>query len=146
MPTALLLATTASAWFMTGLIWMVQVVHYPLLARVGADGFARYHAAHTTLTGLVVIPPMLVELGASLGLLAFSPPWASRAELFAGVALVGVAWATTAAASVPAHEALSRGLDPDVVRRLVGTNWIRTAAWSAHAALCTVWVWRAVAP
>jgi hypothetical protein len=31
--------------------------------------------------------------------------------------------------------ALARGFDADVHARLVGTNWIRTAAWSARALL-----------
>ncbi len=35
-----LLAHVAATLFMTGLIRFVQVVHYPLLARVGRGGFA----------------------------------------------------------------------------------------------------------
>ena len=34
-----------ATWFMTGVIWFVQVVHYPLMARVGAEGFAAYERA-----------------------------------------------------------------------------------------------------
>ena len=34
----LLLLHAAATLFMTGLIWFVQVVHYPLFARVGEDG------------------------------------------------------------------------------------------------------------
>ena len=37
------LAATAA---MTGLIWFVQVVHYPLFAAVGADQFVAYEVAH----------------------------------------------------------------------------------------------------
>ena len=29
-----------------GLIWIVQVVHYPLFGRVGREGFAAYESAH----------------------------------------------------------------------------------------------------
>ena len=46
---------------MVGIIWLVQIVHYPLFSRVGAAGFAIYSGAHSRLTGLVVGPPMLVE-------------------------------------------------------------------------------------
>jgi hypothetical protein len=38
------LAATAA---MVGLIWFVQVVHYPLFASVGADEFVAYENAHT---------------------------------------------------------------------------------------------------
>lgn len=36
---------------MVGLIWFVQVVHYPLFASVGADGFTDYETAHRRRTG-----------------------------------------------------------------------------------------------
>jgi hypothetical protein len=48
-------------WFMTGLIWFVQVVHYPLMAAVGSPGFAAYEAAHSRRTTWVVAPVMLAE-------------------------------------------------------------------------------------
>jgi hypothetical protein len=35
----------------------------------------------------------------------------------------------------PRHVALRRGFDPSVHARLVATNWIRTAAWSARSVL-----------
>lgn len=38
---ALLLTLHAlNTWFMTGLIWLVQAVQYPLFVRVGREGFA----------------------------------------------------------------------------------------------------------
>ena len=40
-----LLAHAAATLFMVGLIWFVQVVHYPLFARVGPDAFVPYAAA-----------------------------------------------------------------------------------------------------
>ena len=47
---------------MTGLIWFVQVVHYPLFAKVGSEAFSLYESLHTQKTGLVVGPVMLVEV------------------------------------------------------------------------------------
>jgi hypothetical protein len=51
------------------------------------------------------------------------------------VALVGIAWASTAFVQVPLHGTLARGFDEDAHARLVATNWVRTIAWSGHAAL-----------
>ncbi len=62
-------AQVASTLTMFGVIWFVQVVHYPLFARVGADGFAHYASLHATRTTWVVAPPMLVELATSVALL-----------------------------------------------------------------------------
>ena len=47
--------------YMTGLIWFVQIVHYPLFSRVGNAEFPAYEQRHTVLTTWVVGPPMLVE-------------------------------------------------------------------------------------
>ena len=54
----LLLIHAGATLYMTGLIWFVQVVHYPLMARVGEDGFAEYEKHHQRLTTWVVAPPM----------------------------------------------------------------------------------------
>ena len=62
------LVHAAATWFLVGLIWIIQVVHYPLFARVGEDGFVAYEAAHTRLISLVVGPAMLVEGVATLWL------------------------------------------------------------------------------
>jgi hypothetical protein len=57
---------------MCGLIWFVQVVHYPLFARVGGDGSKAYAAEHQRRTTLVVGPLMLVEI-ATAALIALKP-------------------------------------------------------------------------
>ena len=144
--TAALLANLAATWFMTGLIWFVQVVHYPLFAAVGRDGFTAYHAAHSRLTTLVVGPPMLIEAAAAALLLIARPAAVPAAAAWAGAALVAVIWIATAMLQVPQHGALGGGFDADVARRLVAGNWIRTIAWSARAALALWMVARCTAP
>ncbi len=71
--TIFLLAHLAATWYMTGLVWFVQLVHYPLFAGVGTQGWTAYAAAHTRRTRWVVGPPMLVEAAASLLLVARRP-------------------------------------------------------------------------
>ena len=58
-----LLVNLAATLFMVGIIWFVQVVHYPLFARVGSRGFILYSKAHSRLTTYVVGLPMLVGRG-----------------------------------------------------------------------------------
>ncbi len=124
-----------SALFMTGLIWFVQVVHYPLLAKVG-EGSTAYQTAHMTRTTWVVAAPMLAEAGSCLllAVLALGPAW----QRWPSLALLGIVWASTALLLVPAHDALARGFDHSVHHRLVAANWVRTVAWTARAALCVV--------
>jgi hypothetical protein len=135
MTRALLLAQLATTLPLAGLIWTIQVVHYPLFARVGAPGFAAYHAEHAARITWLVGPLMLVELGAALAWFRWpierAPTWYAPAM----AALVGVAWVTTACGSVPAHAQLELAFDRGAYDRLVASNWARTAAWSLRAAL-----------
>lgn len=116
---------------MTGLIWFVQLVHYPLFARVGAAEWPRYADAHRRATSFLVAPLMGMELVAAVAI------FLARRDLTTAAAssLLGVVWFSTAFVQVPLHQRLSRTFDPAIVRRLVTTNWIRTVAWTARTVL-----------
>lgn len=126
----------ATTWFMTGLIWLIQLVHYPLFKQVGGAEFIRYHHAHTRQITFIVMPMMTLELLSALALALYPAPklWPSWAA-WLGLALVGIAWLTTAMLSVPAHQALSAGFDLTAHHQLTTTNWLRTLAWSARGLL-----------
>lgn len=134
-PTILLLVHAAATWTMVGLIWFVQVVHYPLFAHVGADESVRYAHEHQRRTSYVVGAPMAVEGVSSLALFAFAPEGISRWWAFVGLVLLAVVLGSTVLLQVPAHARLAQHYDEGVVRRLVATNWIRTVGWTLRCAL-----------
>ena len=115
---------------MVGLIWFVQVVHYPLFQRVGPDHFLEYEARHVTLTGLVVGPPMAVEGLTALVIAAVAREEVGLPLIGAGLVLLAVIHSSTVFLQVPAHSKLSDDYDEAVARRLVTTNWIRTVGWT----------------
>ena len=132
---------------MTGVIWFVQLVHYPLYALVGKEHFVAYQRIHLTMTVRIVGPMMLLECVSTRGLVCVDwgttplgangriASWAALA-LFAVIGLVTFGW------SEPAHLRLRNGFDAAIHRTLVATNWVRTAAWSVRASL-TLWMaWR----
>jgi hypothetical protein len=139
-----LLENLGSSLLMTGLIWFVQIVHYPLFARVGAREFVGYEKDHSQLTSLVVGPPMLIEAAAAVGLLFPRPGWLPSWAVWAGVGLLVVIWLSTAAIQVPSHARLEAGFDTAVHRRLVRSNWIRTLAWTLRSGIALYLVWRSV--
>jgi hypothetical protein len=141
-PELLLLVHLAATWAMVGLIWFVQVVHYPLFAAVGEDGFVTYAADHVRRTGRVVAPPMLVEGATALLLLARRPAAVPVAWLWVGVAALVLVWLSTALLQVPRHRRLGVGFDPTVARALVATNWFRTGLWTARGGLVLAMVAR----
>ena len=133
-----LLVQIASTCLLTGLIWTIQVVHYPLFAAVGAETFVDYQADHARRIATVVGPLMLIEASTAIALVAFRPSVLPDWIPWTGLALVMVIWLSTIILQVPCHGRLALGFDPDVHRRLVRSNWIRTFAWTARTALL-VW-------
>lgn len=138
MPT--LLVHVAATLVMVGVIWTVQLVHYPLFAGVGAAGWPRYAREHSRRITWVVAPAMLAEAATAV-LLVLRPPagvpgWAT----WTGLALVGIAWLSTWLLQVPEHRRMGHAFDAGAHRRLVRTNWVRTAAWSARGALVLLMV------
>lgn len=141
---AVFLSHLASTLFMTGLIWFVQVVHYPLFDGVGGADFAAYERRHRARTTLVVGPPMLLEAATAVALFWIRPAGAATGPLVAGLALLALIWGSTAFLQVPCHGRLTESFAASVHRRLVVTNWIRTAAWSVRALLILWIAWSAL--
>jgi len=131
----------AATLVLVGLIWFVQLVHYPLLLQVGRAELPTYEQAHIRRTLWVVAPPMLAELAGGVLLLEWRPHGVTLIQAVIGVMLLSVIWLSTQLLQVPCHERLSRTFDPIVIRRLVLTNWIRTAAWSLRGGLVLWMLW-----
>jgi len=137
LPEILLIANLVSTCYMTGLIWMTQVVHYPLFAKVGREQFAPYQSSHQSLITLVVGPPMLLEFISSVLLIGYRPGNVPDWIVYVALALLVIVWASTAFIQIPCHKKLTLGFDSDVHSRLVTSNWIRTIGWTARVALVT---------
>ncbi len=134
-PILILLISTGAAWFMCGLIWFVQIVHYPQFSDVPVAQFCAYHRRHTRLTTFVVAGPMLIEMASAVWLVIAPPAGLAAWINWSSLALVGVTSVSTAALQVPAHNCLSTAFAAPIHQRLCRTNWIRTFAWSARAIL-----------
>ncbi len=121
--------------FLVGLIWFVQVVHYPIFAKVGKKEFAEYHEKHVRNTGRVVALPMLLELGLSFLLLVMAQGQVPFWQNSVAFALVLIVWAQTFFFFVPLHSKLGASADPQIISRLVSANGWRTFFWSLRFVL-----------
>ena len=120
---------------MTGVIWFVQVVHYPLMARVPQRSYQNFQRAHVARTTWVVGPPMIVEAACAIGLLLLPSTSASFYWSLMGFLLLVCIWVSTALFQVPAHHTLLEGFDQNTHRSLVRSNWVRTFAWTIRSAV-----------
>jgi hypothetical protein len=123
--------------FMTGVIWFVQLVHYPsfrFIDRFQFESGMKYHQRFTTF----IVGPAILSEGSTGAVLLFNPSallnpfflWVNAAGLIA-------IWSCTYFLSVPKHERLLLGYDGRTIQSLTLTNWPRTLIWSGRLVLLT---------
>lgn len=140
----LFLAQYAATLFMTGLIWFVQIVHYPLFAtvenRCTRAGFREYGTRHANRTSFVVFPAMAVELLSGLAAIfpALRPAFLPWNAAVASAVMVILLWVSTGVVQVPLHNRIASDPGEQTIRRLVMSNWLRTVLWTARTVLLSV--------
>ncbi|HEX5036335.1 MAG TPA: hypothetical protein VFX30_04180 [bacterium] len=125
----------AATLFLVGLIWFVQLVHYPLFDHVTAALSPSYEIAHVWKTIALVAPVMFAEGATGVLLLWKRPEGVGAPAVWIGLVLLIVIWSSSFFFQVPLHRLLSQGFDETAHRSLVATNWIRTIAWSLRGLL-----------
>ena len=129
----LLMVTHAlSCFFMTGLIWLIQLVHYPSFQYVNPLQFIEFNHFHQKSISFIVTPIMFIELLTGLSLLFLFPQTSIFLMLFC---LLVPIWIFTLFLSVPLHRTLLKGYNSNAIRQLVLTNWLRTSLWSFRSLL-----------
>lgn len=124
--------------YMTGLIWFVQLVHYPMFANVPAESFVEYERIHQIRTTWAVAP-MLFEAITAVLMLWYRPAGVSDTATWVGLGLVALLVGSTAIFFGPQHGRLATGFDAAVHRQLVDWNWVRTLGWTARS-LLLLWI------
>ena len=137
--TVLFLVHVITTVMVAGMMWFVQVVHYPLLPHVGHGSFVSYEKAHTRLAIATVVPLMVIETVTGGLLVLWRPRGVGLVPCWIGLVLLAIIWWSTFRLQVPQHRILSRGFDDDASRRLVRSNWIRTGSYSVRI-LVMLWM------
>jgi hypothetical protein len=123
---------------MVGVIWFVQLVHYPLLATIGIDRAPEIAVEHQRRTGWVVGLPMAGEGATTLWLVFDLPNGVNSALPYVGGFLLAIALGSTIFLSVPLHEKMAQTPTEDIGHKLVRTNWPRTIAWTLRGVLVAI--------
>jgi hypothetical protein len=131
----IVLGNIAVSWGLLILIGLVQIIIYPGYQRIPNADFTIYHRWYVFRISLVVLPLMIGEV-----ILLVGWWWSGAGNDYAYLATLAVAvvWLSTLILQVPIHKRLQNGKDDVLIRRLVATNWIRTAAWSLKALVVTM--------
>jgi len=122
---SLLLIHIFCCWFMTGVIWLVQIHIYPLFKKLGQSDFDSIHKFHMRQITWIVAPLMGIEFVSGLALVFIFPD----NTIFVNFFLVLSLWALTGFINVPSHNQLNYEAESSKVN-LVRWNWPRTFIWS----------------
>lgn len=134
----LIVVHLAATWFLVGIIWMIQLIHYPSFSSIDTAKYANFQQTHMRGMGRLIGLPWLIEGLAVLALFAVAPDFPTRLLALVGGLLEATVIGVTILSSIPAHEALSTGYSPTAHERLLRSNWVRTAAWTARGIIAIV--------
>lgn len=109
------------------LIWLVQLVIYPVFLEMERSDFRRWHPVYTRRVSYVVMPVMLGQAGLYAWLAVAGASWSVAGNAM----LVALMWAVTFFRAVPLHASLDGDDDHlPLSAALLRVNWWRTAGWS----------------
>ena len=118
-----------------GLIWTIQLVHYPSMQYIPKDRFPEYHNFHSIRISILAIPLMFAELVTSIILLYQNLNNAIQTIFIVNLILVLLIWLSTFLIQVPLHNVLSKEKNTEKLSKLIFSNWIRTILWTARSIL-----------
>ena len=111
---------------MSGVIWVIQLLHYPSFHFINEKKYVDFQHFHMQRISFIVIPVMIIELASALLLAYF---FQSSLTIILLALVLGV-WLITFIFFTNMHQKLTNGYDRTTVDSLVKINWSRTALWS----------------
>ena len=129
------LSNLVLSFIAVGLIWTIQLVHYPSMKYIPKDRFPEYHNFHSIRISILAIPLMFAELVTSTILLYQNLNNAIQTIFLVNLILVLLIWLSTFLIQVPLHNALSKEKNTEKLSKLIFSNWIRTILWTARSIL-----------
>jgi hypothetical protein len=115
-----------STLMLTGVIWTIQLVHYPSFIYVADENFIEFESHHSKSISFIVVPLMIIELVTAVFLLYTNTNY----MLVINLLLVLLIWMVTFFLSVPCHKILIKKKCLLTIQKLINTNWLRTTFWS----------------
>ena len=123
---------------MVGVIWVIQLVHYPSFHFVELKQYNTFQRFHMSRISYVVIPAMLTELF-TLILIVISMDQIDTLVHASAILLIFI-WLMTAVFFSGVHQKLTLGYDQTVVDKLVKLNWGRTLLWTLRLLLISIYM------
>ena len=116
-----------STSIMVGVIWVIQLVHYPSFKYVNESDYIIFQKYHMSNISYIVFPVMFTELITALIILFFG-----EKSLFFVLSLIYLflIWIITGVLFTKYHSILKEGKDLMIIEKMIKANWIRALLWT----------------
>ena len=116
-----------STSIMVGVIWVIQLVHYPSFKYVNESDYIIFQKYHMSNISNIVFPVMFTELITALIILFFG-----EKSLFFVLSLICLflIWVMTGVLFTKYHSILKEGKDLMIIEKMIKANWIRALLWT----------------
>ena len=123
----LLTTHLTSTSIMVGVIWVIQLVHYPSFKYVKESDFIIFQKYHMSNISYIVFPVMCTELVTALFIF-----FSGEESLFFVLSLICLflIWVITGVLFTKYHSILKEGKDLKMIKKMIRANWIRTLLWT----------------
>ena len=123
----LLTTHLTSTSIMVGVIWVIQLVHYPSFKYVNESDYIIFQKYHMSNISYIVFPAMFTELITAM-LIFFS----GEKSLFFVLSLICLflIWVITGVLFTKYHSILKEGKDLKIIEKMTKANWIRALLWT----------------
>lgn len=133
MTTSLINIHLSLCFVMIGVIWVIQLVHYPSFKYIDQNEFIKFERFHMNRISFIVVPIMTLELLTAIILTVFLSKTNSW-HFFNTIFLV-FTWFFTFFVSARLHKRLLQRYSLDLIQKLTSSNWARTTIWSIRGLL-----------
>ena len=116
----------ASTAVMVGVIWVIQLLHYPTFHYIEKNNYSQFQKFHMNRISYIVIPAMVIEMLSGIMLVIIND------DFIISFSLLVCIWIITFVFFTNIHQRLLSKYENTAVEKLVNLNWIRTTFWTVR--------------
>lgn len=124
-----------STSFMVGVIWIVQLVHYPTFLFIDEQKSHDFQKFHMSRISYIVMPAMTTELFSGIYIYTYLNMVIDSNLFLLALTILIINWIITALVFVKMHNKLLINYKIEIISLLVKWNWLRTLLWSVRLIL-----------
>ena len=128
-PDILVVIHFLSTSLMVGVIWIIQLLHYPAFHFIDKANYSAFQDFHMKRVSYIVVPIMFTELASGALVVLILPKF----FLFnISMVILAIIWIITFLFFTKLHQSLTFGYNEASVNKLVRLNWFRTVLWTVR--------------